>query len=181
MPACETPGPGKSHTRECKAHQDAWEESRQTAAAGGGEARSRSGSRHTTTELEFEFNGSGAEENENGGTDAENAPDQMDVDSFPRTPATAHPVDPASDENVAEKARVARNVLHIRGVRELKFHVNEEAWPNADLAIHSSYEGALIDGLPADKVKAGDAGPTDERERSAIEMCAEGFRDDSER
>ena len=32
--ACETPGPGKSHTRECKAHQDAWEESRQTAAAG---------------------------------------------------------------------------------------------------------------------------------------------------
>ena len=32
-PACETPGPGKSHTRECKAHQDAWEESRQTARA----------------------------------------------------------------------------------------------------------------------------------------------------
>ena len=30
-PACETPGPGKSHTRECKAHQDAWEESRHTA------------------------------------------------------------------------------------------------------------------------------------------------------
>ena len=32
-PACETPRPGKSHTRECKAHQDAWEESRQTARA----------------------------------------------------------------------------------------------------------------------------------------------------
>ena len=32
-PACETPGPGKSHTRECKAHQDAWEESRQTVRA----------------------------------------------------------------------------------------------------------------------------------------------------
>ena len=32
-PACETPGPGKSHTRECKAHQDAWEESRHTARA----------------------------------------------------------------------------------------------------------------------------------------------------
>ena len=41
-------------------------------------------------------------------------------------------------------------------VVELKFYVNEEAWPNADMAIHSSYEGALIDGLPADKVKAGD-------------------------
>ena len=33
---------------------------------------------------------------------------------------------------------------------------NEEAWPNADLAIRSSSDGALIVGLPADKVKAGD-------------------------
>ena len=32
-PACETPGPGKSHTRECRAHQDILEESRQTARA----------------------------------------------------------------------------------------------------------------------------------------------------
>ena len=44
------------------------------------------------------------------------------------------------------KARIARNVLHICGESELKF----------DVAIRSSYEGALIDGLPADKVKAGD-------------------------
>ena len=50
---------------------------------------------------------------------------------------------------------MARNVLHIRAVENVKFDVNEEAWPNADLAIHSSYEGALIVGLPADKVKAG--------------------------
>ena len=35
----------------------------------------------------------------------------------------------------------------------MKFDVNEEAWPNADLAIRATYEGALIDGLPADKVK----------------------------
>ena len=69
----------------------------------------------------------------------------MDVDSFQRTPATAHPLDSASDENVSRKARVASNVLHIRGECELKFDVNEEAWPNADLAIQSSYEGALID------------------------------------
>ena len=61
-----------------------------------------------------------------------------------------------ADENVSKKARVARNVLHIRGKNSVKFDVNEEAWPNADLAIHSSCEGALIDGLPADKVKAGD-------------------------
>ena len=39
---------------------------------------------------------------------------------------------------------------------KLKFDVNEGAWPNADLAIRSSYEGALIDELPADIVKAGD-------------------------
>ena len=88
--------------------------------------------------------------------DAENTPEQMDVDSFQRTLATVHPLEPASDKNVSKKARVARNVLPIRGKSELKFDVNEEAWPNADMAIHSSYAGALIDGLPADKVKAGD-------------------------
>ena len=38
----------------------------------------------------------------------------------------------------------------------MKFDVNEEAWPNADLVVRSSYESALIDGLPADKFKAGD-------------------------
>ena len=53
-------------------------------------------------------------------------------------------------------ACLVKNVLHIRGESELKFDVNEEAWPNGDLTVHSSYEGALIDGLPADKVKAGD-------------------------
>ena len=31
--ACETLGPGKSHTRECKTYQDAWEDSRRTASA----------------------------------------------------------------------------------------------------------------------------------------------------
>ena len=40
------------------------------------------------------------------------------------------------------------------GEDELKFDVNEEHWPNGELAIRSSYEGALIEGLPADK--AGD-------------------------
>ena len=38
----------------------------------------------------------------------------------------------------------------------MKFGVDEGAWPNADLVIRASYEGALIEGLPADKVKAGD-------------------------
>ena len=31
--ACETPRPGKSHTRECKSYQDAWDGSRRTASA----------------------------------------------------------------------------------------------------------------------------------------------------
>ena len=80
----------------------------------------------------------------------------MDEDNFRRRPATSHPLEPVDDENVSKKARATRNVLHIRGEDTVKFDVNEEAWPNAELAIHSSYEGALIHGLPADKVGAGD-------------------------
>ena len=80
----------------------------------------------------------------------------MDEDNFRRGPATSHQLEPADDENVSKKARVARNVLHIRGEENVKLDVNEEAWPNADLVIRASYEGALIDGLPAHKVKAGD-------------------------
>ena len=89
-------------------------------------------------------------------TDNENLADRMDEDNFRRGPATSHQLEPVDDENVSKKARVARNVLHIRGEDSMKFDVNEEAWPNADLFVRSSYEGALIDGLPADRVKAGD-------------------------
>ena len=76
--------------------------------------------------------------------------------NFRRGPATSHQLESVDDENVSKKARVVRNVLRIRGEDHVKFDFNEEAWPNAELAIHSTYEGALIDGLPADKVKAGD-------------------------
>ena len=117
-PACETPGLVKSHTRECKTYQDAWDESRRSTDP--------NPKRSKTTSV----------------TDNENLADQMDEDNFRRGPATS--------------AQVARNVLHIRGEDSTKFDVNEEAWPNADLVIRSSYAGALIDGLPADKVKAGD-------------------------
>ena len=48
---------------------------------------------------------------------------------------------------------MARN-FSIRGENGVKSDVNEEAWLNEDLVIRASYEGALIDGLPADKVKA---------------------------
>ena len=81
-----------------------------------------------------------------------------------------------AEENVSKKARVARNVLHIRGEDELKLEVNEEAWPNADLAIRSSYEGALIDGLPADKDKAGDEREITRDEGSAAVLLGQGGR-----
>ena len=89
-------------------------------------------------------------------TGNENPTDHMDEDKFRRGPATSHQLEPVDDENVSKKARVARHVPHIRGEDSVKFDVNEEAWPNADLVIRASYEGALIDGLPADEVKAGD-------------------------
>ena len=58
-------------------------------------------------------------------TDVENPADQMDEDTSLRTHfsqniATSHPLDPDARENVSETARVARNVLHIRGEDELK-------------------------------------------------------------
>ena len=38
-PACETPGPGKYHTRECKTYQDAWGREPPSSISGGGETR----------------------------------------------------------------------------------------------------------------------------------------------
>ena len=60
----------------------------------------------------------------------ENLADRMDEDNFRRGPATSHQLEPVDDESV-------------RGLY-------------ADLIIRASYEAALIDGRPADKVKAGD-------------------------
>ena len=73
-------------------------------------------------------------------------------------------------ENVSKKARVARNVLHIWCEDSVQFDVNEEAWPNADLAIHSSYEGAFIDGLPADRVKSGDE--REIKQMKVLQLCS---------
>ena len=80
----------------------------------------------------------------------------MHEENFRRGPATSHQLETVDDENVSKKSRVTRNVLHIRGEDNVKFDVNEEAWPNADLVIRASYGRALIDGLHADKVKAFD-------------------------
>ena len=119
----------------------------------GGETWSCCRSRYTTTGPGWKFDGSPEPKRTKttSVTDNENLAGRMDEDNFQWTPATSHPLEPVDDENVSKKARVARNVLHLRGENNAKIDVNEEAWPNADLAIHSTYEGALIDGLPPTK------------------------------
>ena len=156
-PACETPGLGKTHTREYKSCQDAWDESRRSASAE--EAKRGVAADPDARPLDPSGSSMDLEPKRTKTTfvtDDGDLTDWMDEDNFRRGAATSHPLEPVDDENASQKARVARNVLHIWGEDSVKFDVNEEAWPNADLAIHSSYEGALIDGLPADKVKAGD-------------------------
>ena len=170
-PACETPGLEKSHTRECRSYQDAWDASRRTASAQ--EAKRGIVAHPDTRPLDpsgSSFDPESKRTKTTSATDNENLADRMDEDNFRRGPATSHQLEPVNDEIVSKKARVARNVLHIRGENNAKFDVNEEAWPNAELAIHSSYEGALIDGLPADKVKAGD----EREERSAAVLLGQG-------
>ena len=120
-PACETPGPGKSHTRACKAHQDAQEESRQTASAE--EANRGVAEDPSSSQMDREPKRTKTATV----ADAENTPEQMDVDSFQRTLATAYLLERTSDENVSKKARVATNVLHLRGESELKFDVGSLA------------------------------------------------------
>ena len=145
---------GKSHTRECRSYQDAWDETRRTASA---EVAKRGiVADPDTGPLDPSGSSVDPEPKTTSATDNENPTDQMDEDNFRRGPATSHQLESVDDENVPKKARVPRNVFPFRGEDNVKFDVNEEAWPNADLAIHSSYDGALIDGLPTDKVKAGD-------------------------
>ena len=86
--------------------------------------------------------------------DNDSLANQLDEENFQRGPATSHQLEPVDDENVPKKARVARNVFSIRRENCVTFDVNEETWPNADLASRATYEGALIDVLPADKVNA---------------------------
>ena len=156
-PACETPGPGKSHNRECKSYQDAWDESCRTASA----EEAKRGIVGVPDTRPLDPSSSSTDPNPKRSkttpvTDNENLADRMDEDNFRRGPATSHQLESVDDENVSKKARVARNVLYIRSEDSVKFDVNKDAWPNAELAIQSSYEGALTDGLPADKTKAGD-------------------------
>ena len=152
--ACETPGPGKSHTRECKTYQDAWEDSRRTASA----EEARRGIVGDPDTRPLDPSSSSTDPNPKRSkttsvTDNDSVSNQMDEDNFQRGPATSHQLESVHDQNVPKKARVARNVFGENGV---KFDVNEEAWPKADLAIQATYEGALFDGLPANKVKARD-------------------------
>ena len=49
--------------------------------------------------------------------------------------------------------------------------VTKDAWPHADLAIRSSYECPLIDGLSADKVKASDEREIREMKELQLYSC----------
>ena len=111
-PACETPGPGKSHTRECKTYQDAWEDSRRTASA----EEARRGIAGDLDTRPLDPSSSSIDPNPKRSkttpvTDNENSANQMDEDNFQRGPATSHQLEPFDDENVSKKARVARNVF----------------------------------------------------------------------
>ena len=151
-PACETLGPVKSHTRECQAFQDVWEDGRRTATV----EEVKRGIVADPDTRALDPNSNSTDVKPGVATDVENSADRMDEDTSLRAPATSHPLELDAEEDGLKRARAARNVLHILGEDELKFDVNEEAWPNAGLAIRSSSEGALIDGLAADKVKPGD-------------------------
>ena len=133
---------GSPHTRECKTYQDAWDESRRTASA----EEAKCGIVGDPDTRPLDPISSSTDPNPKRSkttsvTDNENLADWMDEENFRRRPATSHQLEPVDDENVLKKARAARNVLHIRGEDNVKYDVNEEAWPNADLAIHSSHEG----------------------------------------
>ena len=81
-PACETPGPGKSHNRECKAHQDARVESRHTARAE--EAKRGFDEDPDTRTLNPSSSSTDPQPKRtetDTGADAANSPDQMDVDN----------------------------------------------------------------------------------------------------
>ena len=103
MPACETPGPGKSHTRECKLYQDAWDESRRAASAE--EAKRGIVGDPDTRPLDPSGSSLDPEPKRTKTTsvaDNENLADRMDEEYFRRGPATSHQLEPVDDENVSK-------------------------------------------------------------------------------
>ena len=95
-PTCETPSPGKSHTRECKTYQDAWDESRRTASAE--EAKRGVVADSDTRPLDLSGSSTDPEPKRTkttSATDDENPADQMDEDNFRRGPPTSHQLKPA--------------------------------------------------------------------------------------
>ena len=123
-PGCatyETPGPGKSHTRECKTFQDALEDSRRTASA----EETRRGIVGDPDTRPLNPSSSSTDPNPKRSkttsvTDNDSLANQMDEDNFQRGQATSHQLESVDDENVPKKARVARNVFSIRGENGVK-------------------------------------------------------------
>ena len=89
--ACETLGPGKSHTRECKTNRDAWEDSRRTASA----EEARRGIVGDPDTRPLDPSSSSTDPNPKRSkttsvTDNDSLANQVDVDNFQRGPATSH-------------------------------------------------------------------------------------------
>ena len=98
-PACETPGPGKAHTRECKAFQDVWEESRRTATAE--EVKRGIVAESDTRALDSSWSSTDVQPGV--ATDVENSADRMDEDTSLRAPAISHPLEPDAEEHVFQR------------------------------------------------------------------------------
>ena len=111
-PACETPGPGKSHTfvnASCiKMSGTRAAEQHQRRRRNVELLENRIHDRWTRVEVRWIPSRRG--QKTTSVTDNENLADRTDEDNFRRGPATSHQLEPVDDENVSKKARVARNV-----------------------------------------------------------------------
>ena len=89
----------KAHTRECKAFQDVWEESRRTATA---EEVKRGIVAESDTRA-LDSSSSSTDVQPGVATDVENSADRMDEDTSLRAPAISHPLEPDAEEHVFQR------------------------------------------------------------------------------
>ena len=119
-PACETPGPEKSHTRECKSYQDAWDESRRTASAE--EAKRGVVADPDTRPLDLSGSSMDPEPKRTKltpVTDNENLADRMDEDNFRGGPATSHQLENQSTMKTCRRRHEWQETFFTSGTRTM--------------------------------------------------------------
>ena len=123
--ACETPGPVKSHTHECRSYQGAWNESRRKASA----EEAKRGIVADPDARPLDPIGSSTDPEPKRtkttpATDNENQTDQVDEDNFR---ATSHQLEAVDDGNVSKKAHEWQETFSTSVVRtKKKFDVTED-------------------------------------------------------